>query len=360
MPAFPPLYADRANRLTVALHQLQQHQQPVSSTRYPPRPPAGDIDPTTTTTTTIPAAAFPVKLLFDHELVYPSRFGNFLSASVHRQHQPPLPSNATSASPDTNNTITAGITPPLPDQRLVCYLVATSAVSALQTAAIPSRLCTHLHIGQALVQSDQLLAIDAPLSAALRTAVQSLRSQNPTLRILLWVGGGGADANEHFAAMVRTHASRMRFVRSVLAALAAYQLDGVDLDWEFPSAALGRRERQHFVQLLHELRRAYQRSRRTYLLAVAAAAPESLAYMAYDVREIDQYVDYVNLMAYDFHMWNKWTPFTGLNAPLRVRPGEDGYLAQLNVAASVEWWRGQGLSGEKLVVGLPTYGHSFK
>lgn len=49
----------------------------------------------------------------------------------------------------------------------------------------------------------------------------------------------------------------------------------------------------------------------------------------------------------------------GLNAPLYARSNEHSILATLNVNYSVNWWLKNGLERQKLIVGLPTYGHSY-
>lgn len=100
---------------------------------------------------------------------------------------------------------------------------------------------------------------------------KSLKIQNKDLKVLIWVGGFG---DYGFPEMTRTHANRLQFIRSLKQYLELYRLDGVDLDWEFPSSH--NRERIHFSQLLHEIRREYQREHRTYLLSVAVAAPVSV------------------------------------------------------------------------------------
>lgn len=99
---------------------------------------------------------------------------------------------------------------------------------------------------------------------------KQLKQHNKDLKVLIWVGGFDAGG---FPEMVRTHANRKLFIQSLKEYLEMYCLDGVDLDWEFPSSH--NRERQHFSQLLHEIRREYQREHRTYLLSVAVAAPVS-------------------------------------------------------------------------------------
>lgn len=154
------------------------------------------------------------------------------------------------------------------------------------------------------IQDNELL-VDPIVSDALQQ-VTALKTVNPRLKVLIWVGGAEATG---FEQMVENHANRMQFIRSLKRTLEQFHLDGVDLDWEFPTSI--KRQRQHLSQLLHEIRREYQRERRTYLLSLATAAPEGIVFFAYDVGEINQYVDYINVMAYDFHAYSEWTPFTG-------------------------------------------------
>ncbi|KAI8035077.1 hypothetical protein M5D96_012170 [Drosophila gunungcola] len=159
--------------------------------------------------------------------------------------------------------------------------------------------------------------------------------------------------------MVVNHAMRKVFLRSLRQIMRTYpSLDGIDLDWEFPSAY--DRERMHLSQLLHEIRMEWQREKRPNdILSLAVAAPEGIALYAYDIRELNLYADYVNLMAYDFHFYRKDMPFTGLNAPLYARAQERSLMGTFNINYTVQWWLRSGLEPHRLVVGLPTYGHSF-
>lgn len=49
----------------------------------------------------------------------------------------------------------------------------------------------------------------------------------------------------------------------------------------------------------------------------------------------------------------------GLNSPLYKRHNEESMLSLLNINASVNYYISQGLDKRKIVIGLPTYGHSF-
>lgn len=56
----------------------------------------------------------------------------------------------------------------------------------------------------------------------------------------------------------------------------------------------------------------YVREKRDYILSTAVAAPRTIVDISYDVLELNKYVDFVNVMTYDFHFYSKFTPFTGL------------------------------------------------
>lgn len=50
----------------------------------------------------------------------------------------------------------------------------------------------------------------------------------------------------------------------------------------------------------------------------------------------------------------------GVNAPLYQRYNENGVMSTLNINASVTYWHTHGMDKNKMVIGLPTYGHSFR
>lgn len=264
---------------------------------------------------------------FENERIYPSKFGNFISSQ------------------QNNNNITT---------KLVCYYGVPNDLnntSYLLPSNIDPHLCTHLNIGVVEV-SNCTLYIDDEMTEYLKQS-SVLKKTNKDLKILLWVGGGGSVG---FSEMVLNHANRKKFIQSLKKVLETYRLDGIDIDWEFPDE----REKIHFSQLLHEIRREYQREHRTYLLSVAVAAPELLVDVSYNVREINNYADYVNIMTYDYHFFDDGRDMTGLNAPLYARHSEGGVLSRFNIDYSANFWISRGLEKSKIIIGLPTYGHTFK
>ncbi|GBP53592.1 Chitotriosidase-1 [Eumeta japonica] len=250
------------------------------------------------------------------------------------------------------------------DKILSCYYNLPSDYSnrnMLQPSMIHPHLCTHINIAFVKIVN-KTLSITENLATGFRL-MSKLKELNPNLKILLSIGGSGA--NNGFSDMVINHASRKIFIRSAISILKEFNLDGIDLDWEFPALhgskpfILKSRERQHFSQLLREIRVEYSRHRRIYLLSVAVAAPQIIVDVAYNVDQLELYVDYVHLMTYDFHYYSPDTPFTGLNAPLFPRQNEHYYLSTLNVNFTVNMYIAKGLNRDKIVVGIPAYGHSF-
>ncbi|XP_038214987.1 chitinase-3-like protein 1 [Zerene cesonia] len=232
--------------------------------------------------------------------------------------------------------------------------------SQLLPKHIHPHLCTHINIAFAQVKDKQIYLSEKQLITVQETV--KLKSANQKLKVLLSVGGAGN--NDGYSEMVVDHASRKIFIKSIKYMLRNYTLDGIDLDWEFPalhqySSERGKRERQHFSQLLREIRMEYIRERKNYLLTVAIAAPQIIVDVSYDIDQINMYVDYANIMTYDFHYYTQFTPFTGLNSPLYARESEHFYMATLNVNYTVQMYLSKGLNESKIVVGIPTYGHSF-
>jgi len=79
---------------------------------------------------------------------------------------------------------------------------------------------------------------------------------------------------------------------------------------------------------------------------------------AYEIDKISESLDWINLMSYDFH--GSWESVTGHNAPLWRRPDDDEKNKKLNIEYVVNHWLNSGAPKEKLVMGLATYGRTFR
>ncbi|KAK2577855.1 hypothetical protein KPH14_001118 [Odynerus spinipes] len=242
---------------------------------------------------------------------------------------------------------------------IVCYY--TLDISDTEWNLAPSQIdphiCTHIIIGFASIMN---CTVDISANAWIYEKIVDLKKSNLNLKVMFSIGGAN-EPNSSFPEMVKNHANRKQFIKSILNIIKTFKFDGLDLDWEFP-AWLGSGERQkiHFVQLIQEIRKEFDRSNKKLILSVAVAAPQAIVDQSYNVPEIAEHVDFVNLMSYDYHFYVWYFPVTDLNAPLYPNTIESGYLSTLNVNFSAHYWISKGMPRDKIVIGIPTYGHSYK
>ncbi len=155
--------------------------------------------------------------------------------------------------------------------------------------------------------------------------LRSLRQENPDLTILVSVGGWLWSTN--FSDVSLTAQSRSIFVQSVMEFLKLYDLDGLDIDWEYPGMPgaghpFRPEDKQNFTLLLKELRSKFDSEtsrthRKLYLTIAAGASDEFLAHT--EMAKAQRFLDAVNLMAYDYYEPSS-DAITGHHAPLFTKP----------------------------------------
>ncbi|XP_014223099.1 chitinase-3-like protein 2 isoform X1 [Trichogramma pretiosum] len=258
----------------------------------------------------------------------------------------------------TNATAFKSTLKPIKEHYVVCYYTFEDNLST--TKLLPNNLdphlCTHIIIGFASVVN---CTLNIGKNVTPYHQVVALKKIAPTLKVMVSVGG--AENDEGFAEMVSNHSNRKMFIRSVLNVTKDLNLDGLDLDWEFPGwAQKADRQKIQFIQLVYELRKEFDHSGRKLTLSAAVAAPQAIIDQSYEVPSLAEHIDFINLMSYDYHFYIWYYPVTDLNSPLYSRALETGYLTSLNVNFSANYWVLKGMPREKIVIGIPTYGHSYK
>ncbi|KAI5477668.1 glycoside hydrolase family 18 protein [Pseudohyphozyma bogoriensis] len=182
-----------------------------------------------------------------------------------------------------------------------------------------------------------------------------LKKKHRHLKVLLSIGGWTYSPN--FAAPCGTVEGRAEFVRSSIELLENYGLDGLDIDWEYPK---NEGEAQNYVDLLRELREGLDRHAASkgipyehgYELTIAAPAGPS-NYEKLKLREMDQYLSFWNLMAYDYS--GSWESTAGHQAALYDQGGPNA----ISTDKAVRFFTGAGVPVDKIVIGIPLYGRSF-
>nr|AAA61639.1 venom chitinase [Chelonus sp.] len=247
--------------------------------------------------------------------------------------------------------------------KVVCYFGAWSVYrqgnGKFDINGIDPTLCTHLIYSFVGVNGKDVKVLDPwsdlPGNLDGFGKFTSLRKKNPSVKIMVAVGGWNA-GSVPFSQMASDQATREAFAQNVVKFLQQYQFDGFDIDWEYPAQRGGSpADVKNMVKLCKALKKAFVQH--DYILSAAVAAPETSASKSYDIAEMSQYLDFINLMTYDFH--GPWDGHTGMHAPPSASSHDSGNELKLNVKAAVKYWLQNGVPKEKLVVGVPAYGKSF-
>jgi chitinase len=190
-------------------------------------------------------------------------------------------------------------------------------------------------------------------------ALAKLRHDNPRLQIVLSIGGWSAG---HFSEAAATAQARQVFVDSAMALLRAHDLDGLDIDWEYPTLddagiSASPDDKANFTALLGQLRAALDaegaRQLRRYVLSIAAA--EGRFASGLDLPRIAPLLDWINLMTYDFH--GSLTPTTGHAAGLGASKLDPDHAR--NGEAAAQYFLDAGVPAAKINLGMAFYGRRF-
>lgn len=184
---------------------------------------------------------------------------------------------------------------------------------------------------------------------------ERLHNINPNLKIMLSVGGWEADG---FSQAAATKLGREKFAASLVNLTKVEGFDGIDIDWEYPcsdSAGIhcSPDDKENFTLLLAEIRKQLDQFEDYKTLAIAAGSLESYI-QGTNMKDAAQYLDYVQLMTYDYHcgltdvaghLANLYPSKSDLTAP----------DAHTIIGRFVE----EGVPIEKIVMGCAFYGRQW-
>ena len=221
------------------------------------------------------------------------------------------------------------------------------------TESLPEvRLLTHINYAHGRFANpstgDGGIVITESKKAPIKDVV-ALKSVNPKLKVCLMVGGWGGHA-DGFSMMARDAAKRTEFCQSVKSLLEKNQMDGVDIDWEYPTQSADNEtgadpsDTQNFNLVLKELRETLGQDK-----IISFASSSSARYV--DWKTAIKYLDYVNVMTYDMGA----AP-NGHNSPLH----KSAKFNHRSWDESVKAHEDGGVPRERMVMGVPFYGKAEK
>lgn len=245
---------------------------------------------------------------------------------------------------------------------------------------LPLDKLTHIIFSFSQVIDGQMGFANEQSGEKLRLLVAQ-KENHPHLKVMLACGGWGAGG---FSDMASTAEGRHKFVKSTITLIDEYQLDGIDMDWEYPAldgAGIDARETdtQTFTLLIKELREQMNQRDRPLILTFASAGWKYY-YEKIELNKVMQYVDYMNVMTYD--QVGATLPFMAHHTALGRIKEEDlesypihDYVTQQKAAAQeqgrpayepgsvkniVNYCLEQGVDPAQIVIGAAFYGRAWK
>nr|XP_022908131.1 chitinase-like protein EN03 isoform X1 [Onthophagus taurus] len=249
------------------------------------------------------------------------------------------------------------------------------------------QFCTHLIYKSAVINADtnKLMPLNERYDVTQDNyrKITELKRRYPGLRILLAVGHDYDDVETKakYLTLLESVDTRLAFVNSAHTLVKSYGFDGLDLGWEFPKtkpkkirSSIGSffhsikkkivgdskkddKEEEHKEQFTALVREVKNTFRHDGLLVTLSVLPNVNSTVYMDTRNLIQHVDLVNILAYDFYNPTRNPKEADYPAPLYAlydrKPDE-------NADTIVRHWLETGAPSNKLILGIPTYGRSWK
>ena len=149
------------------------------------------------------------------------------------------------------------------------------------------------------------------------------------VKVMISVGGWNNGDDSGFESLAANSTYRTNFVNNIVNFVNQYNLDGADIDWEYPNDGASA---NNYVTLMTALSTQMHNRGKLLTAAVVAVGGSSILSSVFPV------VDFLTIMAYDGDVNGS-------------HHSTYDYAVQ-----SLNYWRGRGLPKEKAILGVPFYG----
>ena len=214
--------------------------------------------------------------------------------------------------------------------------------------------------------------------------LKKLKARHPQIKAFISLGGWTWSKN--FSRFSQTDAARQTLVASCIdiylkgnlpvadgaggPGAAAGVFDGIDIDWEYPGGGgqpyntVSPADKTNFTLLLAEFRRQLnqltaQTGRQYYLTIAAGAGADKIDNT--EPGQYSQYLDWINIMTYDFHGGFEPQGPSNFQSNLHMDPNNpaSGVAKTYAGETAVNKFLAAGVPASKLVLGIPFYGRGW-
>lgn len=211
---------------------------------------------------------------------------------------------------------------PTPIARTQPFKVVGYLTPAANIDAIDFSILTHINYSFLIPRAN---GTTRPFGAPNHLRKVVAQAKRHDVKVLIAVGGWGWD--KEFETLAADPAIRAKLAKRVAEFCATYELDGVDIDWEYPNAGASA---ANFAALATDFRSALP----TGALVTAAVLADATDADGISTDAVGL-LDFINLMAYD-------------------GPRND-HSSYAMAERSIATWLARGIHPDKLVLGVPFY-----
>lgn len=227
----------------------------------------------------------------------------------------------------------------------------------VQTEGIDANRLTHINYAFVDVKDNRAWLHNEKTDTVNFRNLNALKKINPNLKIMISIGGWTWSKN--FSDAVLTDTSTDNFAQSAVDIVSQYDLDGVDIDWEYPGMkgdnnTFRPEDRQGYTRLFRMLREKLdalgKNTRKKYFVTTAIGGSREFLQHT-EMEKAQRYLDFINLMSYDFD--GTYDNMAAHQSNL-FAPGNMPYLYSVDIC--VKNLKIIGVDPAKIVIGFPFYG----
>ncbi|KAI9288862.1 glycosyl hydrolases family 18-domain-containing protein [Umbelopsis sp. AD052] len=220
---------------------------------------------------------------------------------------------------------------------------------------------THINYAFAILNTNSTPTWTDPDNTVTQLPSLVTAAHNKNVKVSISVGGWTGCLK--YSATAATETSRQAFIAWNIAQITNYNLDGVDLDWEYPgrqgagcNGVDEANDASNYLTLLQELRSAldtkFGAGVKEITLAVRVQPFDQNGSILSDMSAYAKVVTRFNLMLYDIN--GAWNTVTGPNAPFNYLSGSDPF----SFVQAITDWKAAKVPASQLVAGMAYYGRS--
>lgn len=227
----------------------------------------------------------------------------------------------------------------------------------VQASSIDAKRLSHINYAFIDVKDNRAWLHNEKTDTVNFRKLNELKKINPDLKIMISIGGW--TWSKHFSDAVLTDTSTSNFAKSAVDIVSKYDLDGVDIDWEYPgmigdSNVFRPQDRTGYISLFKNLREkldvlSTQTHKKYFVSTAIGGSLEFLAHTQMD--ETQKYLDYINLMSYDLD--ETYDNFAAHHSNLFSPPNKP-YIYSADMC--IQNLKKVGVDPSKIVMGIPFYG----